>query len=822
MKFWGRPVGCLDALVERALARHPHRLALRSAGRDVRCDELRRRLLGLASRLRALGVATGDRVGLHVTHGDGLVVGMLGILAAGAVCVPIDVDAPDARVTELLTSVEARAAVSARADLSIPVVRLEGHESDAAPRREHDIDDPAFIFFTSGSTGQPKGVLQTHRQVCLGQLGPLAHFALLPGDRVLLRAPIATSGIACEILWPLLSGAAMVAAGATERSDPRALVRLVRDERVSLLIAVPSLLRSLLLEPDLTHCSSLHHVVTAGEAMGADLAAGLEALSPAVLSVIYGTTEAPSTTIRTVRSGDDARNVGRPLWCKRVYIMDEAGQPATAGTVGEIYVGGGIAEGYWKLPAETARRFTGRQDERLYRTGDMGRLLADGSLELWGRADDQIKIGGLRIEPAEIEAALRQFPAVREAVVRKDAAGRLLAWLTGTTVATAELRKYVQERLPPHMRPAGYVWLDVMPRTPAGKIDRAALPEAQAASVGPAASLQAVLTRRWSEAFGTTVGPDDDFVALGGNSSMAIELVAAIERDTGTRLPLQVLMQGATIERVAGMLHGQVEVPHGSLLVPLQPQGDRPPFFMVHALMGGPSVFAATAQLLTSWPVYALQAEAHAGGALEHRPLLEMASEYVQAIRSVQPHGPYRLGGYSLGGVIALEMARLLRAGGEAVPLLVMFDTLAPGFQKFSYGAMLSQLGDLPFCEWPHFVRSRVRGWRHRVRSRVGRRDDARPGSVTEALATALRGYRWSPYEGDVTLLCSSNRHTAPAWQVDPLLGWRRWVRGELEVRAVPGSHNEFFAAANVPHVARELSQLLQRADAAVSSASCP
>jgi amino acid adenylation domain-containing protein len=581
------PLGRLDDLFRAQAERSPDAVALRG-NETVTYAALRETVDGVAARLAVAGIGRGARVGLWLERSSAAITGMLGILRAGAVCVPLDADTPPARATALLEDAGAEAVVTAdgfgpainlgsiRAlDLSADGELAGKADTGALAVAGANLDDRAFVFFTSGSTGRPKGVVQTHRQCCYGQLGPMGFFEICPSDRVLLHSPISTSGFVCEALWALLVGASTVVADQQAAADPQRLVSLIARHGVTVVLLVPALLRALLDEPGLAQCRSLRIVCSAGEGLPPDLQATALGVLPGRLAVIYGTTETPSTTARFVTpgAGRAALDIGRPLPTKSVVVLNASRRPAALGAVGELCVGGdGIAEGYWQRPDLTAERFfaapaAAEVGGSLFHTGDLVRVLGDGSLEFLGRADDQIKINGMRVEPVEIESALRATGAVRDAVVAAwtdgSAARRLVAYVVverGRAPSSPWLRARLRPVLPSYMVPTAFVRLAQLPRTRNGKVDRAALPppspgRRRRRSKASMTDIEELLARLWCDALDVDeVGRRDDFIALGGHSLSAAVIANRLRSLLGVEASMRAFFDHPTLAALAAAL----------------------------------------------------------------------------------------------------------------------------------------------------------------------------------------------------------------------------------------------------------------------------
>jgi len=392
--------------------------------------------------------------------------------------------------------------------------------------------------------------------------------------------------------------------------------------------------------------------------------------------------------------------IGRPLANREVYIVDKYGNPVPVGVPGELYIGGaGLARGYLDRPDLTAERFlpnpfSAEHGARLYKSGDLARYRLDGNIDFLGRVDQQVKIRGFRIELEEIEAVLGQHPAVREAVVlaleEEPGYKRLVAYVVfqrEPCPTIDDLRGFVKQKLPEYMMPAVFVPLEAMPLMLNGKIDRRALPaperirpELEKAFVAPRDALEVQLTHLWEEILNVKpVGVRDNFFELGGHSLAAVRLFALIESRLGKRLPLAAVFQAATIEHLATIFRQHVTSAAQSSLVAIQSGGSKRPLFLIHPAGGHVFPYVHLAQCLgLDQPCYGLQAKGLEEGQELHTRIEDMATYYIKALQTVQPEGPYTLGGWSMGGVVAFEMAQQLHAQGQRVAFLALLDARIP------------------------------------------------------------------------------------------------------------------------------------------------
>ena len=516
----------------------------------------------------------------------------------------------------------------------------------------------------------------------------------------------------------------------------------------------------------------------------------------------------------------------------------------------------GLARGYRNRPDLTAEVFVPDPfvaNERIYRTGDRARYGPEGDLEFMGRVDGQIKLRGFRIEPGDVETALRAHPAVREAavVLRGDEPRqRLVAYVVpraGQSPSSGDLRSLLKKTLPGFMVPSEFVTLTALPLTPSGKLDRKALPEPGAdpgglarTYVAPRDLVEIKLVRLWQKVLGVDrVGVEDDFFELRGHSLLAARLLYEIERAFGRRLPLTVIFDAPTVGQLASLFRKEGWSPSWRSLVPIQVGGSRRPLFLVHALGGNVLTYRHLARRLGSdQPVYALQAQGLDGRQPPLRRVEDMATQYIAAIREVQPEGPYCLSGHSFGGTVAFEMARQLTAAGQRVCLVALIDAdnIAPapppagsraarssrhvlGRIRFHLGAM-SRLDARAILAYAARKTGVVLGW---MASKLkAYYESVRRGRMPEAIRIvnaaheeASNNYVPGPYGGRVVLFRSADRReTNPG---NPDLGWAKVCRGGLEIIEVPGHHETLVFDMEVGPLARELGAILRALELADS-----
>ncbi len=575
---------CIHQLFEQQVERTPDAVAVVFMDHRLTYRELNARANQLAHHLLALGIDPEVRVAVAMERSLELVVALLGILKAGGAYVPLDPGQPTQRLAFMLADTEAKVLLTQQRLLPhLPdgvgrTLCLDRDESTAA--KEPDTNPPcattashlAYVVYTSGSTGYPKGVMIEHRAVISHLYGFAQRFPIGPDDRVLQTAPIGFDVSLWQMFLPLINGARVVLPEPAAHRSGADLVALIRREEVTILRMVPSMLSLVVDTPGFAQCTSLRMAISAGEVLGTQLAQRFHATSTAVLCNAYGPTETTFvTTIWTCRQHEPRPRIpaGRPIGNARIYLLDASGEPVPIGTPAEVFIGGdGVARGYLNRPAVDAERFlldpsAGSAGARMYRTGDIARHLPDGNIEFLGRRDHQIKVRGVRIELGEIESVLARMDAVREAVavLREDVPGdpRLVAYVAarGAGLSLAAVRTFAGRILPDYMVPAAFVILPALPRTPSGKVDRSALPAPAYESSGsehapPRTSMEWALAEIMAEVLNLDrVGRDDNFFELGGHSLLAVRLINRINHDLNVDVSLRQLFETPTVSGLA-------------------------------------------------------------------------------------------------------------------------------------------------------------------------------------------------------------------------------------------------------------------------------
>jgi len=872
----------------------PDSVALTFEGHSLTYRELNNRANQLARQLRSLGVGPEVPVGICMERSPELVAAILGVLKAGGACIPLDPTFPQERLSFALENAQPEVILAQERLLGL----LPGHRakkvcldtdwSSIAEQSDEPIETTltdenlAFLIYTSGSTGQPKAVMLPHRKRDSRPSHDQEVYQMTREDRHILKSSISFTLLIREVFWPLLTGAQLIITPPGTEQDTAYLVNFIATHRITLISLTPSILKALLEEPGLRNCDSLRHVICFGEPLAHELQMRFFSRVSAELSVYYGATEAPSATFRKCKPEDPPHlvDLGKPRPGTKVYLLDNHLQPVPIGACGELYIAGRLARGYLKQPDLTAERFAPNpfSDEpgaRLYKTGDLGRYLPDGNIEFLGRLDNQVKIRGFRIELGEIEAALSQHPAVQETVVLareevekiecevlmaygeggnqksemqnpKSEARCLVAYVVPNQepVPTAtELRSFLKSKLPNYMAPSAFVFLNALPLTPNGKVDRRALPvpdqsrpELEMAFVPPRDPLEFQLTKIWEEVLGIKpVGVRDNFFDLGGHSLLAVHLFAKIEKLLGKKLPLATLLQAPTVERLAAILSQQDWLAPWSSLVAIQPGGSKPPFFGVHAHEGNILFYRDLVRRLgPEQPFYGLQAQGLNGKQAPYSRVEEMAAHYVKEMRAVQAKGPYFLGGYCFGGVVAFEMGRQLYAQGEKVALVALFDAYAPGSVRLSSNPVsfrdrlryfvkrvrlhLHNLSLLGPKEQIDYIKGRIKRITYWLYTSMGLPFPHARREMLNAMSQASRSYRPQLYQGRGTLFRGGR--PLGGYDHDPQLGWGKLAAGGVEIHRISTHDGTLFLEPHVRLLAEELAACLTHGSASEQLAS--
>lgn len=844
---------------EQQVKRFSERIAIKSSSCQISYSELNKSANRIAHTLIAQCDETETPVALLMEQGSPQIAAILGGLKAGRFYLSLDPSNPIARNTHMLHDAQARTIVTNNRnyELALEMVKdnqqlLNIDEIDDATSEENLClpiapDSLAYILYTSGSTGQPKGVIHNHRNVLHNVMRHTNAYHICAEDRQTLLYTSSVYGGQRDMFNAILNGAALYVY-VVKNLGVAHLAEWLIDNEITIYCSVATVFRQLV--NTLTGSeifSTIRLIKLGGEASYKRDVDSYKAhfSSNCLLHCGLGTTETGLArnffVDKTTTIAGHTVPLGYPVDGMEVLLLDEHDKPVSTGAIGEIAIKSRyVALGYWRKPELTQAVFqfdSTDRETRIYRTGDLGCLHSDGCLVHRGRKDFQVKIRGNRVEIPEIEMALLNRNEIKEAIVIacKDAKNDdiLVAYLVASTQAApniSTLHSCLAKKLPNFMVPSRFVWLDALPLMPNGKVDRKALP----APVGerpdlahpyaaPQSPLEKKLTEIWADALDLRqIGIHDDFFELGGHSLIAVRITGEIAKLYDQDFPLAIFFEARTIEQLAVSIETKKWSKPWSPLVAIQPNGTNPALFCVHP--GGGNVLGYSefvSYLGEDQPVYGIQAYGVIKGQEPHTCIETMACVYIDAVREVQARGPYYLGGESFGGLVAFEMAQQLIAKGERVAFLFIGDTWlvqGPHFKPLRY--YLSFI-TFPFTiklkEWINFIARKIRKDKtHRVKVKryAFSNELHRRNSLAHRLAS--RNYRPVVYNGKITLFRAS-KMTRWARQLQhyfggPAMGWDELATGGVEVHMMPDVHREMMHAENAPGFSNELGGCLIRA----------
>jgi amino acid adenylation domain-containing protein/non-ribosomal peptide synthase protein (TIGR01720 family) len=871
----------IAALISAQVARTPDAIALVDAEGHLSYQQLEQQAEQQARALWQQGVKPGVRVAVCLQRSAALLVALLGILKAGATYVPFDPTYPPERLAQMIEQAPVRVLLTQQhCAPTLPadqqhILSLESEwrhrvlSTQPTPRMEAGAEQLLYVIFTSGSTGRPKGAA-VYQQGFVNLLRWYVRTCRLGRrDRTLLVSSAGFDLTQKNLYAPLISGGTLVLT-APDRYDPQQIARALAEQQITLLNCTPSAFYPLLdsaSQQAQDAWTSLRCVVLGGEPIASSRLQRWREATDYRVEILntYGPTECTDIVASyRLPAHDEGQQVpiGTPISNTRLFILDERQQPVPIGVVGELYAAGaGVGMGYINDCGLTAEKFRPDPFSRvpgacMYRTGDLARYRPDGTIAYIDRFDTQVKIRGNRVELGEIEATLLGHPAVHAAavVLAGPVAGeeRLVACIVPaqqTTIAAGELRTFLERQLPSPMIPGTFLSFSDLPLNPHGKIDRRALQErvageatVRSAVVLPRNATELSLAQIWEDMLDVhPVGVTTNFFEIGGHSLLVFALLSRVERHFGQRLSPAVFFQAATIEQLAAVLRQHSRATPWSPVVPIRPGGTKPPFFCVHS--GPGSVFSylhLVRHLDADRPFYGLQAQGLDG---EQEPLTRieaMATCYIAALRAVQAHGPYYLGGHSLGGIIAFEMAQQLQAQGQHVAFLGILDTTPPVIKSspdeersettelLDFLQVIARFFGVELPLTPEEIAQLDADQQVRLAHQVFQHYLFPAGEgpallhhflqVQRAHGHCLHYYQPRPYVGKITLLRAGTVHPDEYRQEyaavfrDPTFGWQPFSPEPVEVHTVPGDHITMITEPCVSELAMQLARCLDQA----------
>jgi amino acid adenylation domain-containing protein len=840
----------LHELLTEQVIRTPQNQAVKFGNKEVSYANLEKGANQLANYLSSEGIVAGDYVAVSLPRSIELVQTLIAIMKCGAAYLPLDPEYPVRRLEFMLEDSEAKSLITSKnisssLNSGIKVLHIEDVLSDLSkypntpPLKKVDNNEVAYILYTSGSTGKPKGVPVTHKNLVNFLYSMLGEPGIAEKDVLLSITTISFDIAGLELFLPLLKGAKLVLTSEENARDSRLLLDVLKEEGITMMQATPTTWQ-MLLDAGWQNRSPLK-ALCGGEALPVVLAKNiLERVDE--LWNMYGPTETTIwSAIKQISLSDDLITVGRPIANTQIYIVDEQNQLVEPGKIGELCIAGdGVARGYWKRPLLTSEKFISNPFDSssgkvLYRTGDLAKLLPSGEVQCLGRMDQQIKIRGHRIELGEIEEALDALEGVQSSVVVFNS-DRLVANLipSGTGDPSSDKitgwKETLRQQLPTHMVPQQFIFVEEFPTTLNGKIDRKAIQsvnEKKSEEVvfeNPQTKSEKIIAAIWQEYL--EIDPIDvnaDFFELGGHSMTAVRVMTRLENETGNRLPLVALLKNPTVKKLAAYMDS--EFISWDSLVPLKPTGTRAPLFIVHGAHHNVFIFNDLAkQLDDDQPVYALQPKGLDGVSEPYDSIEEMAAHYISEIRTTHPEGPYALAGFSMGGIVAFEMARQLRKQGMDVKILAMFDAYV--FPMYYYkNPLVKKLVSLLYLIGKAFFMlinmfSSTKNFKRRIqlsylsisgvflRMKVGREKQHemqhnRSYKMDSMHNLATHRYTIKPQDIVVDVFRSTEEIN---FVHDPnVLGWGKMAQKGVRKHMVPGNHIDMFTPPNVDAFAKSL-----------------
>ncbi|HBX2583901.1 TPA: enterobactin non-ribosomal peptide synthetase EntF [Klebsiella pneumoniae] len=813
------PATTLSALVADQARKTPDAPALADARWQFSYREMRQQVVALAQLLRQRGVKPGDSVAVALPRSVFLTLALHGIVEAGAAWLPLDTGYPDDRLRMMLEDARPSLLIATEDQLArfsdIPGLESLCYQQplaagDDAPLALSKPDHTAYIIFTSGSTGRPKGVMVGQTAIVNRLLWMQDRYPLSADDVVAQKTPCSFDVSVWEFWWPFIAGAQLVMAEPEAHRDPQAMQQFFARYGVTTTHFVPSMLAAFVASLDadsVAACRTLRRVFCSGEALPTELCREWERLTGAPLHNLYGPTEAavdvswyPACGPELAAVTGSSVPIGWPVWNTGLRILDAAMRPVPPGVAGDLYLTGiQLAQGYLGRPDLTASRFIAdpfAPGERMYRTGDVARWLANGAVEYLGRSDDQLKIRGQRIELGEIDRVMSALPDVGQAVshacVFNQAAAtggdarQLVGYLvsdSGQPLDTAALKARLAEQLPPHMVPVVLMQLAELPLSANGKLDRKALPlptlGGERIGRPPEPGMETLVAAAFSQLLGCEVNDiDADFFALGGHSLLAMRLAAQLSRQLARQVTPGQVMVASTVGKLSALLAADLSDEQAQrlgldTLLPLR-ESDGPTLFCFHPASGFAWQFSVLARYLSPrWSITGIQSPRPQGPMASAASLDEVCEHHLRTLLAQQPHGPYYLFGYSLGGTLAQGIAARLRQRGEAVAFLGLLDTWPPETQNWAE----KEANGLDPEVLAEIDREREAFLAAQQGQASGELFSAIEGNYADAVRLLTTAHS-AKFDGKATLFVAEKTRQEG---MDPQVVWGPWV-GELEV----------------------------------------
>ncbi len=847
----------------------PFRRALSFGNKTLTYRQLDEKTNQLANYLKSKGVKKGEHIPICLERSVDLVIAILAVLKSGGTYVPLDPEYPTERIRFMLQDTGAKIILCNRNSLDILgtpgnhlIILLdeEWHlvnlESTSAPQVTDSGKDLAYIMYTSGTMGKPKGVMIENRNVVSLVRG--VNYLTLSGKNVLLNTGSASFDASSFEYWSmLLNGGELVLCPEQTLLNVELLKQEISKRNINIMWFTSSMLNQWV-ELDISVFERLRTVIAGGEKLSEKHIEKLRNRFPS-LEIVNGYGPTENTTFSLTypvkeRQFTKPIPIGVPLNNRTAYVLNNQLQLCGVGQIGELYVGGaGVGRGYWNRPDLTKESFIpdpfiSEPNAKMYRTGDLARQMPDGNFEYHGRLDDQVKIRGFRIEPAEIESVILEFPGIRQTVViaREDLSSekRLIAYIVSQEkFSKEEITTFLQKKLPAYMIPRVFIPLNRIPLNVHGKVDKKSLPDPDLLpDFGnrkirePETETQKILSAIWKDALHLQhLSIDDNFFELGGHSLIAVRVMKLIEEKSKHRLPVTALFEAPTIEKLSLMLDRDEKKDTWKSLVQIKP-GNKPPLYIVHGSGLTVLIFHELAMGLDpDQPVFGLQARGLNGIDEPFDNMEEIAAYYVREILEQNPHGPYNLAGYSFGGIVAFEMAKQLKTMGREVNMLAIFDTNADHspqlgdwtlkmgrkfrrqFPKFRF--ILRSFKKYPAETIAYQISFLKNKFIHTLISAgiVKKKDSTEEhldfsDKINYKHNIAFEKYKLEPYDGSIDLFRVKSRMY---FLDDPVyLGWKPYALQGINIHEISGDHKTFLLAPNVKELSRLLGQIIDQRNA--------
>jgi amino acid adenylation domain-containing protein len=844
----------MQELITKQSKKTPLRTALKFGDHQITYEDLEKKACQMAHHLTDQGLNSGHLVAVLLPRSIELVATLIAIMKCGSAYLPLDPNFPNKRLEFMLEDSEAKYIITSKtlpSEISTKatslfledIIAVLPNYPDTPITVELDNNSTAYLLYTSGSTGKPKGVAVSHKSLVNVLHSVINKPGIQETDTLLSITTISFDISVAELFAPLLTGAKLVLTDEETAKDTRILLDVIKNEQITMMQATPATWQMLLDSGWEDHLPI--RAISTGEALSLGLANKILKRVNELWN-LYGPTETTIwSSISQILETDDAITIGRPVANTKLYIVNGQGDLVSQGKTGELCIGGdGVAKGYWKRPNLTTDKFIKNHFEtdleaKLYRTGDLAKLMPSGDIMCLGRIDNQVKIRGQRIDLGEIEESINALEDVQNSLVMLNN-DVLIAHIISSEIENQDTRiitewkSKLKEQLPAHMIPQHFNFLKEFPLSPNGKIDRKALLNYSNTKVTSkdfneaSTPSEKIILAIWKECLALDkIDINSDYFEIGGHSLVGVKVMAKLEKETGNRLPLVTLLKHSTIKELAAYMDSEFFT-WGSL-VPLKPEGTKPPLYIVHGANHQVLIFNELAQQLDKdQPVYGLQSRGLNGISEPHDSIDDMAADYIAEIIASNPEGPYALAGFSYGGIVAYEMARQLKAQGRKVTILAQFDTYvfpdyyySKPFQKkiISKLYLLGKIGYLllnMFSSKKNFhrrielIKLQIKGLKLRLKHGKTKQYEMQ-FNVSSKLPInhniATSNYTITPQ--DIIIDLFRAKEEVNFVHDHKLLGWKKMALKGIRKHMVPGNHVDMFEKHNAKDFAASLQHVL-------------